>query len=301
MKINSLHRKAGIALFCLVLLLSLFTTETLGQQRDSTAIFRIETRDGNEYLGKIVEQTNDQLILSTEKLGTITIRMIEVVKIDEVAISQVKDHVYWFENPQSTRYLWSPNAYGLKRGEGYYQNIWVLFNQFSVGITDNISLGGGMIPLFLFGGLSTPAWFTPKVSIPIRENKLNMGVGGLLGGVIGEPDTGFGILYGMMTFGSRDRNLTVGLGYGYAGGTLANHPAISISGLIRTGARGYFITENYYLASADGSILLLSFGGRRIIKKTGLDFGLFIPSDAGSFLAIPWLGFTVPFGKKIGS
>jgi hypothetical protein len=43
---------------------------------------------------------------------------------------------------------------------------------------------------------------------------------------------------------------------------------------------------------------MLSLGGRRIIKKAALDFGLFMPvgADAG-FIAIPWLGFTIPFGN----
>jgi hypothetical protein len=46
-------------------------------------------------------------------------------------------------------------------------------------------------------------------------------------------------------------------------------------------------------------LLLFSFGGRRIIKNTGLDFGLIIPSKTGgNLVAVPWLGFTVPFGKK---
>jgi hypothetical protein len=59
------------------------------------------------------------------------------------------------------------------------------------------------------------------------------------------------------------------------------------------------LTENYYLGGDNASFMLFSFGGRRIIKNTGLDFGLFIPSETGgSLVAIPWLGFTVPFGKK---
>jgi len=41
-------------------------------------------------------------------------------------------------------------------------------------------------------------------------------------------------------------------------------------------------------------------GGRRIIKHMGLDFGAVIPlgGDIGSFVAVPWLGLTIPFGKK---
>jgi hypothetical protein len=290
---NSLPRLLAIALM-------LASVHAFAQKQDTTSLYRIETRDGNEYIGKIVEQNNDQIILKTEKLGVLAIRVIEVVKLDPIKASQVKRDEYWLDNLQSTRYLWSPNAYGLKRGEGYYQNIWILFNQFSVGVTDHFSLGGGMIPLFLFAGAPTPAWFTPKVSIPVKNNRLNLGIGGLFGGVIGVENTGFGILYGTITLGSRDQNVSLGLGNGYTGeGGWANNPAFSFSGLLRTGPRGYLITENYYIRGNVSDLILFSIGGRRIIKNTGLDFGLVIPSDTGgSLFAVPWLGFTVPFGKK---
>lgn len=268
------------------------------QEQDSTKVFRIETSDGNEYVGRIIEQKQDQIKIATEKIGLITVRLADVVKIEEVKVSQLKGNVYWFENPQSTRYLWSPNGFGLKKGEGYYQNIWVLFNHFAVGVSDNFSIGAGIVPLFLFAGAPTPAWITPKFSIPVRKDKVSIGAGGLIGGVLGEADTGFGVLYGTLTLGNRDKNLSLGLGYGYSGGDWANYPTISMSGMVRTGPRGYFLTENYYFGGG-ANFLMLSFGGRRIIKKTGLDFGLVIPSDTGgSLVAIPWLGFSVPFGAK---
>jgi len=70
--------------------------------------------------------------------------------------------------------------------------------------------------------------------------------------------------------------------------------------MIRTGPKGYFLTENYFIGTTDNFVVLTSIGGRRIIKNVGLDFGLWIPlgADIGSFIAVPWLGFTIPFGTK---
>lgn len=44
---------------------------------------------------------------------------------------------------------------------------------------------------------------------------------------------------------------------------------------------------------------VISGGARWIIKSAALDFGLFVPigTGIGTFIALPWLGFTVPFGK----
>ena len=128
-----------------------------------------------------------------------------------------------------------------------------------------------------------------------------MGLGALAGAVIGTEDSSFGILYGSTTFGSKDKNLSIGLGYGFAGGEWAGGPAINVSGMLRTGPRGYLLMENYYIGFGEEKLALLSFGGRRIIKKISLDFGGFIPITNDNdipFLIIPWLGITVPIGKK---
>ena len=55
------------------------------QQRDSTAVFQVETRDGNEYIGNIVYEDKEKLRLKTAKLGKLTFRKIDVIKIRSFA------------------------------------------------------------------------------------------------------------------------------------------------------------------------------------------------------------------------
>jgi hypothetical protein len=269
-------------------------------QVQDTTTYRVETKDGNEYIGKIVFDDREKIKLITKNLGEIFLNKNDIVKIEAIQLSQIKDGVLWFNNPQASRYFWMPNGYGIKKGEGYYQNVWIFVNQFTVAPSDHFSVGLGIVPLFLFGGTSTPLWVTGKFSIPVTPEKFNLGVGILSGTVIGEEGTGFGLAYGLTTFGSRDQNLSIGLGYGYSGGEWANTPTISVSGMVRTSNRGYFLTENYYIDTGEESLILISLGGRRIVKKTGIDFGLFIPFKSGmeTFVAIPWLGITVPLGTR---
>ena len=258
---------------------------------------RVETIDGNEYIGIILEQTPDKIRLKTEKLGDISIPVGDIKRITKLEAVKSSGGAYWLDNPQATRYFWSPNGYNLKAGEGYYQNVWILFNQAVFGLTDHFSAGVGVVPLFLFAGTATPAWITAKFSLPVVENKFNIGAGGLVGTVIGEENTGFGILYGITTFGSKDKNLNVGLGWAFAGGEMANRPTVNVGAMIRTGPKGYFITENYFIGTPDEFVVMMMVGGRRIIKRTGLDFGAVIPiaEDMGGFIAVPWLGLTIPF------
>ncbi len=280
-------------LFAFILTFSAFSQTT----SDSTLV-NIETLDGNEFMGQIVREDSLKIVLKTEKLGEISIFKADIKKFNIVEVQQIKDGKYWFPNPQSTRYFWSPNGYGLKKSEGYYQNIWVLWNQFAYGLTDNFSIGAGVIPLFLFS-VPTPVFATAKFSVPIVEEKFNIAAGAIVGTVAGEAETGFGILYGLATLGSPDANVTFGMGYGFAGGGWAQSPAININGMFRVSNRGYLITENYILSGGGETFVLITVGGRSIIKKAALDYGLVIPSggDIGVFIAIPWLGFTIPFGK----
>ncbi len=271
----------------------------LAQDKNQAKIYHIETTDGNTYTGRVVSGDSTRVTIRTEKLGDITILYRDIRKKSALDVSQLKGDKIWLENPQSTRYFFSPNGYGLRKGEGYYQNVWVLVNSFAVGVNDFISLGGGLTPTFLFAGAPTPAWITAKVSVPVSRDKFNLGAGVLAGTALGASKTGFGLFYGLATAGSRDRNITLGMGYGFAANSGTSSPMFNLNGMYRIGPRGYLLTENYLFTSGSSSTLMLSFGGRTIIKDAGLDYGLVMPLVQGSgIFAVPWLGITIPLGKR---
>lgn len=286
---------------CLLFFVIGISLSSSAQNNQDSIKSQIETVDGNEYIGIILEETSETIRIKTDKLGELSIPRSEIKRITQLGIIKSVGGAYWLDNPQATRYFWAPNGYNLKSGEGYFQNVWVLFNQAVYGFTDHFSGGVGVMPLFLFGGTATPAWLMAKFSVPVIENKFNLGAGALVGTVVGEENTGFGILYGISTFGSKDKNLNIGLGWGFAGGEMARNPTVNISGMIRTGAKGYFITENYFIGTPDIFVLITMLGGRSIIRRVGLDYGIVIPisSEMDGFVAAPWLGFTIPFGEKI--
>jgi len=290
-------KQIRICLICIALL-SIFSPVLSAQEAQDSTLWRIETKDGNTFAGNILAREEGYIRLDTEKFGVITIWMDNIKRMQALEELRLVDGIEWPDNPQSTRYFWSPNGYGLKKGEGYYQNVWVLFNQVSVGITDNTSIGAGLMPLFLFFGSPTPVWITPKVSIPVSPNKFNLGAGALIGTVIGADAGFFGIPYGVATLGSRDKNLNIGLGYGFAGGEWANSPTVTVSGMVRLGPKGYLLTENYYIDAGGETLLLLSAGGRTVWSSISLDYGLFVPiAEETEFFAFPWLGLSVPFEK----
>ena len=162
-------------------------------------------------------------------------------------------------------------------------------------------MGVGIVPLFLFAGAPTPVFITPKVTMPLVKEKFNLGLGGLFATVLGEGPS-FGLAYGTLSIGSRDHNLAIGAGWGFSNdGGWTERPAIMLSGMTRVGKKGYLLTENYYLGfGGESSIGIISFGGRSVQKRLAIDYGLILPvgTDIGSFVGIPWLGITIPFGNK---
>lgn len=271
-------------------------------KQDSVYVF--EMKDGNTYIGKVQVIEEGKTYAVTTSLGVLTINQMDIVTIKKLDASNFVKGNYWATNPHSSRYFFSPSGYGLRQGEGYYQNAWIFFNQVSYGFSDNFSMGVGLVPTFLFGSGADimPVWITPKFNVPYKNGKGAFGVGSILLGVIGNIDekTAVGLVYGTNTFGNRDKQITMGLGFGYnTNGGFSNYPVFNLSGMVRTGKNWAFVSENYFFTFEEFGALV-SGGARYMGKRMALDFGGFIPlfPDVGGLYVLPWLSVSVPFGKR---
>lgn len=299
--------KTHHSIFCILLLTACF--EICGQETTGRLFFDIpegdtifatlKTTGGNEFTGIIVSEDEEFIEIETEPFLVLKIPKVKILSYKIIEKQKTVGGEFYFENPHATRYLYSPNGYGLRMGEGYYQNLWVMFNQVSYGFSDYFTMGTGITPLFLFEGAPTPVWITPKFSIPVRKDKINIGGGALLATVLVETDASFGIAFGTFTLGPRDSNFTLGTGWAFTSDGFAKHPTFTIAGMRRTGKKGYILTENYLISTAYETIGILSFGGRSVQKKLAVDYGLVIPFNIGATIAFPWLSITLPFGEKI--
>jgi hypothetical protein len=200
-------------IFPFFLLGSLVLSQNLIAQRDSIVAetWVIETLDGNEFTGEILSEDQGALMLRTITYGDIRIPVDQIRSKILLQSENFVEGEYWFSNPHATRYFFGTNGYGLKQGEGYNQNTWILFNQVNYGFTNYFSMGAGIVPLFLFDGAPTPVFITPKATFPLVKEKLNVGLGGLFGIVLAEG-LSFGLPYGTLSIGGRDHNLAIGAG-----------------------------------------------------------------------------------------
>lgn len=277
--------------------------DTVQTQNPPPQRWVVETKDGSVFQGTYLGQSEAGIRLLTESAGEVLIRMDAVKNFRILDERNFRNGVYWFENPNASRYLFTPSAYSLRKGEFYFQNTYLVLNSFNYGVTDRFTIGAGFELVSTFSG--EPIFFiTPKYTFPISKN-WNAGVGVLylnvaLDNFAGVEDlSGGGIGYGIITYGNRDNNATLGVGYGYFGGAASGKPVVNLSGMKRVGRKVALVTENW-LVPADGYYGVYSYGLRFMGEKITVDFAFLNNPDIASeiiFIGVPYIDFVVKFGK----
>tara|TARA_R110000868_G_scaffold304437_15_gene565225 strand:- start:27036 stop:27944 length:909 start_codon:yes stop_codon:yes gene_type:complete len=290
--------KIKLLLSFLFILLFSFTAQAQNEfstfEFEKDIDYKIILVDGSEFIGRFLEKDSSTLTISTTSLPKVEIPFSKIKSVTVIDSSSLKkDGSYWFPNPHSTRYFFSPSGLNLKKGEGYYQNTYLLFNSVNYGLTDNISLGGGLEFISTFTG--QPIYYvTPKVGFDINE-KLNLGAGVLVLGVAGEGS--LGITYGIATYGSRDDNLTAGLGWGFVDGDFSNKPIITLSGMKRLKRKFSIVSENWFVPIDDSYEGLFGYGMRIFSEKLAVDIGLLNNAAISDelVLGVPYIDLVVKF------
>jgi len=270
--------------------------QNLLQIPDSTHVQVITTVDKSSNVGRIVKIGENEIVFKAE-FGTIVIPIDKIKDIKEIPATAIKDGVYWFPNSNATRLYFSPTAFSLKKGDGYFADYYLFFPGFAYGITDNFTIGGGMSLIPGVDPADQIFYFTPKIGIKAAE-KFCLAAGAL---ILKVPDFDdeedspvAGILYGVGTFGEPDGSFTLGLGYGFVDNDFADKPFVLIGGEKRLSRRVGFVTENLIFPGIDNPIV--SYGIRFFGEKLSVDLALW--NTLGEdliFPGIPYIDFVFNF------
>lgn len=221
---------------------------------DSTEIQRIKLRDGGALIGRIVSIRNDTAYVEGSASRT-TLPIASIRNVTTSPVSALHDGEYWVENPNHSRLMFGPTGEMLKAGDGYVSAYELLMVGAAVGVTDNITIGGGIL-------LPDPGkvyFFTPKIGFSPSEN-VHVATGALVFKHSSESEM-IGVYYGSASLGNIDSQLTGGIGYGFAGSEVAQKPVFMLGGQRRVTNRMALLTENYFVS---GITPLVSFGVRFI-------------------------------------
>ncbi len=199
----------------------------------------LQLGDNTRYSGKLIDADEQHYILESS-WG----RSLLIPKMKVVSLKMTKSPKKVWQNPNATRYFFAPSAIPLDKGDGYYQNAYLLSNSVNFGLTDNFTLGGGVIIPLLF-------YLTPKVGFKVAKN-LYLGAGFIAGSTFipGAIVSG-GIPFGLITYGSPENNLTLGSGYGllWNEGEFehTHYPITTVNGMMRLSNRLHLVSENWII------------------------------------------------------
>ena len=290
-----------------LIILLLIILPWLANAQDSTYV-RIELKQGTPVEGILKHQNDKSISVELPGTGLLTIPWESVQSVSRL---EKADQNRW-ANPHPNRYFFGPSAIPLKKGDKYYQNAYFLLNSIQIGLNDHLSVGGGvLIPFALF--------LTPKIGYQVAP-KFHLGGGVLFAtSLIRDLNFGVGALYGSITYGTQEHNLTVNLGLGAVkentglGSSdytwkFANKPMLTLSGMTRISNRVMLMSENWlfnvtsvnyddgtggFVSRVSNYEGIFSAGVRILGRKTAFDVGFLTPTGAQA--AIPYLAYNMRF------
>jgi len=260
---------------------------------DTVQVVEVQLRDGSRVVGTVVSETATQLVLRTTGGAMVTIP-VDQVESRRVVTGRIRDGRYYTPDPNGSRLFFTATGRPIGAGRGYFADYYVLFPFVAFGAGDILSVGGGvsLIP----GSTEQLIYFAPKLTL------VNTGTtavaAGVLAGTVTSSETWAGILYGVGTFGSVEKAVSLGVGFAWGDGDVSDTPVFLLGGEIRVGNWIKLITENYVVPGQEDGLLLT--GGVRFFgERLAADLAFItIPAafeDEG-FPFVPFVGFAYNFG-----
>jgi hypothetical protein len=276
-----------------VLLIFFVFSANVFAQQDSTIseVHKIHLKDGSVLVGYIQSENDSLLTFKTLSNMELLIARDQILKRETTSGTLVRGE-FWRRDPNRTRMLFAPTARPLKTGQGYFSIYEVFFPFVAVGLTDFLSIAGGMT--LVPGAESQLFYIAPKIT-PVHVENFDLAAG-VLYILIPADSENAGIVYGVSTYGTDKASLTVGLGWGFMGDDFSDKPVLVLGGDVRLSHKTKLITENWILPNSDVS--LVSLGIRFFGESLAADFGLVYPAgeDPEGFPFLPWVGFAYNFG-----
>ncbi len=251
--------------------------------------------DGSEITGVVLESSEDEIVLRTLLRAVMTIPRVSIVSIESIS-----DRKFHRSDPNVTRLLSAPTARALGNGRGYFADFYLFFPFIAVGAGDHVNMAGGISLIPGLGGQFL--YLAPKVTFT-EKDKSSLAGGILINKYFGEgmdDVPSFGMAYGVGTFGSTERALTLGFGLGFIDGDFADSPAFLIAGEFQMSESAKLITENY-LIFGENDLQILSSGIRIFGRKLAVDLAMITTPqlvDGEGFPFIPFVGFAYNFGRQ---
>ena len=258
-------------------------------------LVEIETKDGNIFLGTIIKESDEGIILKTQDGIQISVPNSSIKNLSKIETTEVEGQV-WRADPNKSMYLFAPSAFPIEKQKVYCRDFCLVFPSYNRGFGNNFSLQAGA---FVFPGMqfdNIPIVLSGKFSLP-ELGPARLATGMMYISVPGQSTSfGAGFAFGSATIGNRFTHFTASLGWGYFRDEndwdFAEKPMLVLASNIRV-LNSFAVVAEYWLPPEvdDPTNLPIALSGRFIGRRFAVDIGGFFTKDMEG-IPLPLINFT---------
>ncbi len=285
------------------------------REEQSAEIVTIRMKDGSSIRARVIDADASRLKIVTAGGVAMELPRASVEALAPAARQEFEPRP---SDSNCTRLLFSPTGRPLGKGEGYFSDHYVVFPGVAYGLTDNLSVGGGLSVVPGLGFRDQLYYGTARVGKQFSERVAVSGGALFARGGEGDTDT-LGLGFAVATLGRPDRSLTLGLGVArtvseeyypeYARGEWQGNfrnrasytPVVMIGGTARVSRRLALVSENWLILGETFRLSEQPFavGVRFLGDRLTADAGLIVVGEViKEGFPVPWLSVSYHFGPK---
>ncbi|MBK7407464.1 MAG: hypothetical protein IPJ40_04860 [Saprospirales bacterium] len=271
---------------------------------DTTQVHRVVTKRGDIFLGRITQIENTEVHFLFNQSIELTFQLQDLQEISIVDPNKVgRNYTYnesrkeyqQAEQPMTghERGYYLPSGFLLPKGTAEYRNSGLFYNSIEYGVSDNINIGIGGIPLIVANAfqlkLRAGASLAEFLHVSANAN-------GYFTFIIGEPVYVGGAGTGVVSIGSPERHLTLGGGYGFGFDNPANQGIfVAQAGGSYRFARSWRIFGEGIFPVNEPGFILFSVGVNWLLQKNRLEFGWSLVRVDSTTFPFPFIGYAGQF------
>ena len=277
-----------------ILTICLFISSVVLYSQNNQLV-EIETKDGNIFLGTIIKESDEGIILKTQDGIRISVPNSSIKNLSKIETTEVEGQV-WRADPNKSMYLFAPSAFPIEKQKVYCRDFCLVFPSYNRGFGNNFSLQAGA---FVFPGMqfdNIPIVLSGKFSLP-ELGPARLATGMMYISVPGQSTSfGAGFAFGSATIGNRFTHFTASLGWGYFRDEnewdIAEKPILVLASNIRV-LNSFAVVAEYWLPPEvdDPTNLPIALSGRFIGRRFAVDIGGFFTKDMEG-IPLPLINFT---------
>ena len=289
-----MRRKLGL----LVLLGSMAAPAGATAAPAAEPLVAVSLADGSRLVGRIVaEDEGSVTVVTPDGLRAV------LPRASIVSTTAAEGGRRPSADPNYSRLMFAPTARPLRKGDGYFSDYELLFPGVAYGITDNLSLAGGLSVIPGLGFDEQVFYVSPKLGFELGD-RAAVAVGGLFAGswataAVAGDSARIGFVVG--TFGGPRRSVTLGLGIGDTSDSQDAVPILMAGGTIPLSRR------TSRSSARPGCSCTTTSGGRSSpsgsrcgssARRLSADVGMVLVGEMlDEGFPMPWLSVTYHFGK----